>query len=249
MFFKSLKKDLLLVNLIYIVIGYLLITKGSGCVELVITILGYGLMAAGLIEVIRYFVTKIDERYKRNDFIIGIALMAVAIVILICKYSLSDITTVALGVAIIVSAAFKIQDALDAKKIGAHVFGTYLALMFVCLVFGALVIINFFYILDYRWMYLVAGIGMLFCGITDLISNFYLAGIKTKFEKAKANATIEEPNPKANTPKPEPVVQDEPKQEEPVVEAKFEPINVDTKPKEVENPDKEVPLENDEADK
>lgn len=244
MFFKSLKKDLLLVNIIYIVIGYLLITKGSTSVELVITILAYGLFLAGLIEVIRYFATRIDERFKRNDFIIGIALMAVAIVILICKYSLSDITTVALGVAIVVSAAFKIQDALDAKKIGAHVFGTYMALMFICLVFGALVIINFFYILDYRWMYLVAGIGMLFCGVTDLISNFYLAGIKTKFEKIKQNATIEKPDPSANTPKPEPVAQDEPKQEEPTIEAKFTPIDVDTKDDEnKETPDIEKPLE------
>ena len=102
-FFKSIKKIMLLVNLIYIVIGYLLLAKGSACVELVISLLGYGLGIAGIFEIIRYFLIKIDERYKRNDFILGIALLALAIVILICKYSLSDITTVALGIAIIVS--------------------------------------------------------------------------------------------------------------------------------------------------
>lgn len=242
MFFKSLKKDLLLVNIVYIVIGYLLIVKKNLAVELVVEILAYTLMAVGLIEVIRYFATKIDDRFKRNDFIIGIALMAVAIIVYICKYTLADITIVAFGVATVVSAAFKIQDAMDAKKIGAHAFGTYFVLMLICLVFGALDILNYFY----NWfnislMYLVAGIGLAFCGVTDLISNLYLAGIKTKFEKAKANATIEEPDPKANTPKPEPVAQDEPKQEEPVVEAKFTPIDADVKKE--EDPNKEEPLQ------
>ena len=80
-FFKSIKKDILLVNVIYIVIGYLLLSKGSDCVELVVTILGYSLMAAGIFEIIRYFVTKIDDRYKRNGFILGVVLMALSIVI------------------------------------------------------------------------------------------------------------------------------------------------------------------------
>lgn len=243
MFFKSLKKELLIVNIVYILIGYLLIVKENAAIEMVISILGYGLMAVGLIEVIRYFLTKIDDRFKRNDFIIGVVLMAVAVIVLICKYSLSDVTVVAFGVATVVSAAFKIQDAMDAKKIGAHVTSTYMVLMIMCLLFGALDILNYFYnFFHVGLMYLVAGIGLAFCGITDLISNLYLAAIKTKFEKVKANATIEKPDPKANTPKPEPIVQDEPKQEEPIVEAKFEPINVDS-PKEKDDPDTEEPLE------
>lgn len=239
MFFKSLKKDLLLVNIVYIVIGYLLIVKKNAGVELVVEILAYVLMAAGLIEAIRYFITKIDDRYKRNDFIIGIILMNVAIIVYICKFTLADIAIIAIGEAAVVSAAFKIQDAMDAKKIGAHVFGVYFILMIICLLFAALDVLNYFY----NWfnvplMYLIAGIGLAFCGFSDLISNFYLAGIKTKFEKAKANATIEQPNPKANTPKVEPVVQNEPKQEEVAVEAKFTPIDVDSK----EDPNKEEPL-------
>ena len=214
-FFKSIKKDMILVSAIYIAIGYLLLSKGSSCVELVVTILGYGLMAVGVFEIIRYFVTKIDERYKRNDFILGIALMATAVVVLICKYSLSDIATVAFGVAIIVSGALKIQDAMDAKKIGSQRFGTYMILMIICFAFGALVIINYFYFLDYRWLYLVAGLGMFFCGISDLFSNFYLAAIKSKYEMAKEE-------PKKEEEKEEPK-----KEEEPVKEAEFTRIDVD----------------------
>ena len=47
-------------------------------------------------------------------------------------------------------------------------------------------IINYFYILDYRLLYISAGIGMLFSGITDMVSNLYLAYAKTKYEKNKA---------------------------------------------------------------
>ncbi len=184
-FFKSIKKIMLAVNIIYMVLGYMLITKGSVCVELVITILGYGLGIAGIFEIVRYCLIKIDERYKRNDFILGCTLLVLAIVVLICKYSLSDITTVALGVAIIVSGALKIQDAIDAKKIGSNLFGTYMILMIICIGLGALVIINFFYILDYRLLYISAGIGLLFAGLTDFISNIYLAILKSKYERAK----------------------------------------------------------------
>ena len=185
MFFKSIKKILLSVSVIYIVVGCLLLIDGSACVEFVVSLLGYGLGIAGIIEIIRYFVTKIDERYKRNDFILGVVLLAVAIIILLCKYALSDIVAVTFGVAIIVSGALKIQDSLDAKKIGKSHLKTYLILMFICIAFGALVIINYFYILDYRLLYISAGIGMLFSGITDMASNLYLAYVKTKYEKMK----------------------------------------------------------------
>ncbi len=215
-FFKSIKKIMLLVNLIYIVIGYLLLAKGSACVELVISLLGYGLGIAGIFEIIRYCLIKIDERYKRNDFILGIVLLALAIVVLICKYSLSDITTVALGIAIIVSAALKVQDAIDAKKIGSNLFGTYMILMIICIGLGALVIVNFFYILDYRLLYISAGIGLLFAGLTDFMSNIYLAILKTKYEKNKEINTVD--NQESN---------EQVKEEETVEETKFTPIDAD----------------------
>ena len=228
-FFKSIKKDILLVNVIYIAIGYLLLSKGSNCVELVVTILGYSLMVVGVFEIIRYFVTKIDDRYKRNGFILGVVLMALSIVILICRYSLSDIATVAFGVAIFVSGALKIQDAIDAKKIGAKSFGTYMILMIICFAFGTLVIINYFYFLDYRWLYIVSGIGMMFSGISDLISDIYLAIIKTKYEKAKEKDNEIKEDEEVET-----------KEEEPINKTEFTRIDVDI-PK--DDPEKEEPLE------
>lgn len=224
-FFKSIKKIMLLVNLIYIVIGYLLLAKGSACVELVISLLGYGLGIAGIFEVVRYFLIKIDERYKRNDFILGIALLALAIVVLICKYSLSDIATVALGIAIIVSAALKVQDAIDAKKIGSNLFGTYMILMIICIGLGALVIINFFYILDYRLLYISAGIGLLFSGLTDLLSNIYLAVLKTKYEKNKEFKPSDDQ--KIIDVEPSELVKEEQTTEENTSETKFTPIDAD----------------------
>lgn len=194
MFFKSIKKILLLVNIIYIVVGCLLLIDGSACVEFVVSLLGYGLGVAGIVEIVRYFLIKMDERYKRNDFILGIVLLIGAIIVLLCKYTLSDIVAVTFGVAIIVSGALKIQDSLDAKKIGKSHIKTYLILMFICFALGALVIINYFYILDYRLLYISAGIGMLFSGISDLISNFYLAYVKTKYEKAKIEEEKEADN-------------------------------------------------------
>lgn len=184
-FFKSLKPIMLLVNIVYIIVGYLLIVKGSACVEMVVTVLGYVLMACGIVEIIRYFITKIDQRYKRNDFILGIVLMALAIVVIICRYSLSDVTTVALGIAIIVSGALKIQDAMDEKRLGGHNFVAYLILMLVCFGFGALVIFNYFYSFSVNILYSSAGIGLLFAGLSDLISNIYLAILKVKYEKGK----------------------------------------------------------------
>lgn len=186
MFFKSIKKILLLVSLIYISVGYLLLTKGSASIEFVVMLLGYGLGIAGIFEIVRYFLIKVSERYKRNDFIFGTVLLLLAIVILLCKYALSDIVVVALGIAIIISAALKIQDCIDAKNIGKSHYKIYLTLILICIALGALVIINYFFILDYRLLYFSAGIGMLFSGISDLLSNIYLAFSKTRYDKKKA---------------------------------------------------------------
>ena len=144
---------------------------------------------------------------------------------MICKYSLSDIATVAFGVAIFVSGALKIQDGIDAKKIGTKSFGTYMILMIICFAFGALIIINYFYFLDYRWLYVVSGLGMMFSGISDLFSNIYLAIIKTKYEKAKEkDVEIKED------------IKEEIKEEEHIKKAEFTRIDVD-------DSEKEEPLE------
>lgn len=233
-FFKSIKQVMLLVNIVYIVIGCLLLLKGSVCVEFVVTVLGFVLMACGLIEIIRYFMTKIDDRFKRNDFILGVTLMALAIVVIICRYSLSDIAIVALGIAIIVSGALKFQDAIDAKRMGDTHFTTYLVCLIVCIAFGALVIFNYFYSFSVAILYSSAGVGLLFAGVSDLVSTIYLAALKAKYEKEKDN------------PDQENAVEETDKTNEDTTEGKFTTIDVDV-PKE-NNIDNELPNEDDKKD-
>ena len=232
-FFKSIKQVMLLVNIVYIVIGCLLLLKGSACVEFVVTVLGFVLMACGLIEIIRYFVTKIDDRFKRNDFILGVTLMALAIVVIICRYSLSDIAIVALGIAIIVSGALKFQDAIDAKRMGDSHFTTYLICLIICIAFGILVIFNYFYSFSVAILYSSAGIGLLFAGVTDLISTIYLAALKAKYEKGKDNPVEEDDNQESET-------------TEDKTEGKFTTIDIDV-PKET-NIDNNLPNDDDKKD-
>lgn len=232
-FFKSIKQVMLLVNIVYIVIGCLLLLKGSACVEFVVTVLGFVLMACGLIEIIRYFVTKIDDRFKRNDFILGVTLMALAIVVIICRYSLSDIAIVALGIAIIVSGALKFQDAIDAKRMGDNHFTTYLICLIICIAFGTLVIFNYFYSFSVAILYSSAGIGLIFAGVTDLISTIYLAALKAKYEKGKDNPVEEDDNQESET-------------TEDKTEGKFTTIDIDV-PKET-NIDNNLPNDDDKKD-
>ena len=74
-------------------------------------------------------------------------------------------------------------------------------------------------------LYISAGIGLLFSGLTDLLSNIYLAVLKTKYEKNKEFKPSDDQ--KIIDVEPSELVKEEQTTEENTSETKFTPIDAD----------------------
>ena len=227
-FFKSIKKGMFVISAVLVVVGYFLVINGQDSVDFVLTILAFGLMASGLIGVVRYFFLKVDERYKRNDFVIGLIFLVLGIVLYFTKEQLRGFSLIAFALIIVISGILKIQDGIDSKRIGVHNFGIYITLLIVSLAVGALIIMKPF---SDKAAYLITGAGLVFCGVTDIISNIYLAGIKARYERRLRKA--EKTSKVTEKIKEEPKVEEKDDEvEQPLVEGKFTRIDIDSSDKE-----------------
>lgn len=189
LFFKSIKKAMLLINIMYVVIGaYLIINKESG-LGIVYIILASGLCLTGLFSMIRYFLIDIKDRVKREDFLFGSVLIAVGVVMYISRIQISYLSFVIFGISMLISALNKVQDMLDLKACGKNVIAFYSLLFIVGVGLGVMCMNAPFVATNFN--YIVTGIGMIFSGLTDIMSNLTLAFTLYKFDK-KNNEKLKE---------------------------------------------------------
>lgn len=194
-FLKSLKKTMLVISATYITVGVLMIMNKAETNDLVFQILAYGLALAGLLSIIRYFLINVKYRFKRDDFIVGILLIAIGAVIYLSKEDITYLVERILAIAMIVSGFHKIQDMFDTRAAGKSLVGLYLFGFTVCAGLGALTL--FGVIKNPDVVYVLVGLGMCICGISDLVSNFFVAYAVVNYEntwaeKAKVNDAPEE---------------------------------------------------------
>lgn len=172
-FFKALKKTMLVISVMYIAIGVLLIVNKEGSNNIVFDLLAYGLTVSGVISMIKYFTVEVKERIKRSDFVVGAILLSLGILIFVSRETVSSLVSNILAIAMIVSGLHKIQDMFDTSATGYNATGLYLFGFVFCSGLGTLVLCNL--IKAPNLYYVVVGLGMTVCGISDLVSNFFVA--------------------------------------------------------------------------
>lgn len=183
-FFKALKKTMLIISVMYITIGILLMINKKDSSGLIIDILSYGLIITGVFSMIKYFMINVKYRIKRSEFIVGALLFSIGILLVVSKNDALVLVTKILGVAMIISGLHKIQDMFDTSAVGIGATSLYLFGFLVCAGIGCLIIFDV--ISAPNLFYVVLGLGMCICGISDLVSNFYVAfGVANNKEDKK----------------------------------------------------------------
>ena len=183
--FKSIKKDLLIFSLVYVVVGLMLLIGKKQSIFFVLAIVSIGFGIAGIMMMIKYLMMDVDSRYQRNDFLIGSALLVSGIFICFSNSAIALKAPLIFGLSVILSGFLKIQDFLDSQRVGKNVFLVYAILALVCLGLGLLIIMDILKTEDL--MYLLAGISLIFAGISDLSSNIYLAFALADYKQDLAN--------------------------------------------------------------
>lgn len=189
---KSIKFSMLLISCIFITIGIMLLLNNKESYELIMKILVYGLAISGVFSMIKYFFTNVRRRFKQDDFIIGALLISIAMLLYITKDGAAYLTEKILALAIIVSGLHKIQDMFDSIALGKKTVGIYLFGFVICAGLGALFLFDI--IKSENLFYVLLGLGMCVSGISDLVSNFYLASTIGNLEENIKTSSINDEN-------------------------------------------------------
>lgn len=163
----------------YGLMGYLLFVGQGKNNDMVISVLAIGLGLSGVFSMIGYLLSKISERYKRNEFVFGALLLIIALFLYSSKNTSLNLKMI-IAMAIGMSAIIKIQDLFDALAIGKKVSGIYFSFATICAVLCIFIYNDI--LIPQSISYYIYGGSLLLAGASDLISNFYLAISNSKYE-------------------------------------------------------------------
>ncbi len=170
---KQLKWETLLTAALYIVLGVVALVIPDTMVKTLGYLIGILLILAGAVSMICYLLREASQNYYRNGFGYGLVSIAVGILFLYKVEWIISLVPVILGVLVVASGCRKLQDVIDMKRLGYGNWMMVLILAVVNVVMGAALIVNS---LDAALFFLqLMGAGLIFSGITDCVTCFYLA--------------------------------------------------------------------------
>ena len=221
-FVKNIKWSSLFIALLYIAAGVYLFMYPQTDPDVICEVLGIGCVAMGVILIVFYFLMDVRAALFRNDFVEGIVMILVGGLVFYQMQAVEPLVPFILAVVIAGSGVKKLQDGIDAGRIGYSHTWTYLIMAVISIAMAALIMFQIK--IPYLSENQLIGIGLAYSGITDLFSAVYLSGKIRRFLKELDAPEPEEPEviaPEA-VKKPEPV-KPEPVRQEPVIEFHPEP--------------------------
>jgi len=208
---KKIKWSNIFLALCYIVAGVFFFIDPNISKEIICTWMGYGLLTIGVIYIISYFVRSKQESRFKNEFRDGLILLTLGTLALVKRILFLDIIYFIIAIVIMISGYKKLQDLVDAWRLNAEHNLLYFILAAISIAVGLIIIFDT--TIDNKPLhYLIAG-GLLYSGVSDLISDIFLAAKMSKYIN-EINKKEEEKQAQASIV--DEVVEEEPVQEEEV---------------------------------
>lgn len=189
---KKMKWTSIAFALLYMAAGICLLLYPGQVSAMSCDLFGIALIIYGVINIVVYFMIDIRESLYRNDFSAGIVMILLGVLVIYHKDIFQGIVPFLLAIAVIASGFSKLQDGVDAARMGHPNGWQFLLLAVASVVFGVVLMLNI--IVDENTMLQVAGAGLLYSGLTDLYTNLYLSG-KIKKYLDSLDHPKEEPEP------------------------------------------------------
>lgn len=171
--FREVKWSMLLSAALYIVLGLVLVIFPATTARTICYMIAGIAIVVGLVNLVVYFTRNITRNYYRNDFVMGLMMVVLGIFVIYKADLVIALVPFIIGLCIIVSGLFKLQGALDVQRMGGNSV-VILGLAIVNVVIGILMVINPFE--SALLLYRLLGVGLLFSGLTDMVSTLYLSG-------------------------------------------------------------------------
>lgn len=142
--------------------------------------IGGGAVVLGIFKIVLYFLREINAVGEQNDFAIGAMCVIAGAILLIHPNAILDMVPQVLGVYMLIDCVFKLQIALDAKRLGNKGWWLSLAVTLLCIIWGLLLIWQPFG-LNEHLMVLIAG-GLIADGVQNLLGVVYMAATVRRLE-------------------------------------------------------------------
>lgn len=142
---ESLKKAYqrsIISSICFIVIGLFLVFQSHATITVISYIIGGVLIAMGIAAFIRYFQTKGEQRTFTFDLVYGIITVIVGLIFVINPEMIASFIPFVLGVWIILSGAFKFQNAFSLKALHSEVWVGTLVIAILMVVCGLVLLFN-----------------------------------------------------------------------------------------------------------
>ena len=188
--------------LLYVAAGILLLLYPGKIGAMFCDLFGIALIVYGIINIVMYFMIDIKESLYRNDFASGIIKILLGIMVIYHKELFREIIPFLLAIAIVSSGFSKLQDGVDAARIGYPNGWQFLVLAAISVGAGLVVMLGV--ITEPELLLQVAGGSLLYSGLTDLYTTLYLTGkIKKYLDEPAAPKKPETPHPEEPLPQEE----------------------------------------------
>lgn len=226
---KQIKWGAVGLSVLEIAAGVLLVMFPALSSDVICYMVGVGACIYGIINLVQYFLMKLEDSFFRNEFVRGVMMLLFGIIVMLKKDLIIGLVPVVLGMIIIFSGFFKLQRAVVAFRIHYDMSLWYAILGSISIIFGIVIMFVLSPKQTQELIYRVIGSGLIYCGVSDLITVFFLANrFHHYLQEIKAGNIKIEPKPKPE-PKPEPAPEPQPVPvSQPVSEP--EPVTVEEKP-------------------
>jgi len=159
--------------------------------------IGGGAVVFGIVKIVLYFLRDIETVGEQFDFAIGAMCVIAGAVLLIHPAAVLLMIPQVLGVYMLIDCVFKLQIALDAKRLSNGGWWLSLVVTLICIVWGLMLVFQPFG-LETHLMVLIAG-GLIADGVQNLLAVIYMAATVRKTEAEGGEITeqtlLVEPEP------------------------------------------------------
>ena len=180
--FKRIKWSYVVLSAMFLLLGIYLVVNPETSLVMICRILGAAMAVFGVMKIVLYFIREVEGVAIRFCIILGALMLWRA-------PALTDILSVMIGLLVLVDSVFKLQVAVDSRRMGAHSWWVTLVCTVVCLVLGILLVFNPFD--GKQVLTIMMGVSLIVDGVQNLCTVVY-AAIFVKDVKAAVHDFVDD---------------------------------------------------------
>lgn len=170
---KDMKWESIFTEILVILLGIILLLNPGTTAKTICYIVGMIIMAVGIIKIMAYFVTNLQDNLQKNNFATGAVFVIIGILFVVKVNLIVSIVPFVMGIFVILSGLGKLQTVFNLKRMKSD---GWLGLLIVAVINIGLGILLFSDLIGAaKLMIRVIGACMIFSGVTDLINIVYLS--------------------------------------------------------------------------